>query len=81
MAERSKAAVLKTVSPSGDVGSNPTPSAREKFELSLLALGMAQGLFTRLPAEIFREHEKETISRISAITSYICYGGPKPKLF
>ncbi len=28
MAEWSMAAVLKTVSPKGDVGSNPTPSAR-----------------------------------------------------
>ncbi len=27
MAEWSKAAVLKTASPNGDVGSNPTPSA------------------------------------------------------
>jgi hypothetical protein len=29
MAEWSMAAVLKTVSPKGDVGSNPTPSARK----------------------------------------------------
>ena len=29
MAEWLKAAVLKTASPKGDVGSNPTPSARK----------------------------------------------------
>jgi hypothetical protein len=29
MAEWSMAAVLKTVSPKGDVGSNPTPSAKK----------------------------------------------------
>lgn len=33
VAEWSKAAVLKTVSPKGDVGSNPTPSAIETKEI------------------------------------------------
>jgi hypothetical protein len=31
MAEWSMAAVLKTVSPKGDVGSNPTPSAKKYY--------------------------------------------------
>ncbi len=31
MAEWSMAAVLKTVSPKGDVGSNPTPSAKKRL--------------------------------------------------
>ncbi len=42
MAEWSMAAVLKTVSPKGDVGSNPTPSARKfaeaNFSFDLLLL-------------------------------------------
>lgn len=33
VAERLKAAVLKTVEPRGSVGSNPTASAREKYEV------------------------------------------------
>ena len=41
MAEWSMAAVLKTVSPKGDVGSNPTPSARN-FAWQILP--MANGL-------------------------------------
>jgi hypothetical protein len=43
MAEWSMAAVLKTVSPKGDVGSNPTPSAR-KFaqQILLVAYGFWQ---------------------------------------
>jgi hypothetical protein len=38
MAEWSMAAVLKTVSPKGDVGSNPTPSARKFAQQILLWL-------------------------------------------
>jgi hypothetical protein len=33
MAERMKAAVLKTASPNGDGGSNPSPSANQRGKL------------------------------------------------
>jgi hypothetical protein len=39
MAEWSKAAVLKTASPKGLVGSNPTPSATHHGEMAELAEG------------------------------------------
>lgn len=41
MAERSKAAVLKTVDPSGSVGSNPTPSAKEHNMANQMTLNEA----------------------------------------
>jgi hypothetical protein len=44
MAEWSMAAVLKTVSPKGDVGSNPTPSAR-KFAYQILLVAFGSWLF------------------------------------
>jgi hypothetical protein len=47
MAEWFKAAVLKTVSLKGDVGSNPTPSARPYLKIMLFRFG---GVLERWPS-------------------------------
>jgi hypothetical protein len=53
MAEWFKAAVLKTASPKGDVGSNPTPSARKFAKQILLLTLYFKHLAGRLLSKIF----------------------------
>ena len=51
MAEWFKAAVLKTASPKGDVGSNPTPSARKFATQILLVTFDIRHLTMKLPVK------------------------------
>lgn len=63
MAERLKAAVLKTAARKRAVGSNPTLSTG----FLLFALGLARGIIEKMSKEMLSEIDKQNIEKIDEI--------------
>ena len=78
MAEWSKAAVLKTASPKGDVGSNPTPSAMHHVRC-MAALNLTWFRAPRITNHALN-HVRFRVSPELHVVQDKVHGSPKPDM-